>query len=266
VANGPRSPRVRVRQQQFSLDNANTYLFNVDDLPTPDGTHLTAAGYVSLGERYYNGLTTPPPEITLVVSDNFAGTTVDTEFNWTVNSGATISYNDSLIYTNNHSGTITFDTGRNNISNFSVTNGEIWCRMKFSWTDPTNGGQAMGGIMMYVDANNYVAVLSDSASAGGNKVKTRKRLSATNTENSTNVDNGSEFKMYYNCSNGNYQIWNWNGSSWTSMETGTLVALSGSSNVKMKVSVNDSASFTGGDLFIFEEFDMTIADFTTRRP
>ena len=258
------APIVRMALEKYANNNYGmSYLINVDDLTfESDYTHLTAQSYIDLGLRYSSSLETAPSNLTIALSSDFAGTTISNK-DWIV-TGTNVSQNNKIILTNNHSGTVAFETSRKLTSRYVLASGvgEIWGRVKITWTDPTTTNESSGGFFMHTDTNNYVGVMTDVTVAGGNAMKIRKRVAGVNTDTSIAATNGSEFKIKYNTITGAYQIWYWTAGAWSSLGTGTGAV----GRVKCIFTTNDSATFTGGDEYYFENFDVTIADFTTNRP
>lgn len=259
------SPRVRTAQTTYAhLNYGSAYLISVDDLGIEaDFTHLTAQGYVDCGLRYSEALTTPPDDITILWSDDFTGTVFDTD-NWTASgtSSATISQNNSIIITSAHAGTIAFVSGRKYQHRYIISTGSAYSRVKMSWTDPVMTNESTTMFALWQDDNNYIAWMTDVTIAGGNATKIRKRVGGVNTDTTCTAVNGDECKFVFNTSTGAYSLHKWTGSAWSSIGSGT--AFTG--QVQPIFTANDAATFTGGDTSIFEEFDMTIDDFTTRRP
>ncbi len=258
------SPTVRLALTKYAYDNYGTsYLINVDDLGIEaDYTHLTAQGYIDLGIRYSDSLAVTPSKPSILLSSDFTGITVENK-NWIV-TGTGISQNNKIIFTNNHSGTVTFESGRKLTNRYVMPSGvgDIWGRVKMSWTDPVITTESSGGFLFFIDTNNYVGVMTDATIAGGNALRIRKRVAGVNTDTAIAATNGAELKIRYNTSSGSYQIWYWNAGAWSSLGTGTGAVGRG----RFIFTCNDSATFTGGDEYYFENFDVTIADFTTNRP
>lgn len=258
------SPVVRLSQTKYAYDNyGDAYLISVDDLGIEgDYTHLTAQGYVDCGERYANSITTPPSNVSLLLSDSFSGVTISNK-DWIV-TGTGISQNNKLIITNNHAGTVAFESARKLTNRYVMpaSTGTIYGRVKMSWTDPTQTNESTGGFLIHTDSNNYVGVITDVTVVGGNALKIRKRVAGVNTDTAIAAVNGDEFKIKYDNTTGNYEIWYWTAGAWSSLGTGTAFT----SRVKFVFTTNDSATYTGGDEYYFEDFDVTLEDFTTRRP
>lgn len=259
------SPRVRTAQTTYAhLNYGSAYLISVDDLGIEaDFTHLTAQGYVDLGIRYAQSLVTAPDDITVLWTDDFDGTVFDTD-NWTASgaSSSTITQNDSIIITSDHAGTIAFVSGRKYQHRYIISTGSAYSRVKMSWTDPVQTNECTSMFALWQDDNNYIAWMTDVTIAGGNATKIRKRVGGVNTDTTCTAVNGDECKFVFNTSTGAYSLHRWTGSAWSSIGSGT--AFTG--QVQPIFTANDAATFTGGDTSIFEEFDMTIDDFTTRRP
>lgn len=255
---------VRLALTKYAYDNYGTsYLVDVDDLGIAgDFTHLTATGYIDLGLMYSGLFATPPSQTSILLTSDFSGTTIENK-NWAV-TGTGISQNNKIIFTNDHSGTVALESGRKLTSRHVMPSGvgEIWGRVKMSWTDPTITNESSGGFLFLIDTNNYVGIVTNATVAGGNSTRIRKRVSGVNTDTAIAATNGSEFKIRYNTSTGSYQIWYWTAGAWYSVGTGTGAIGRG----RFVFTTNDSATFTGGDEYYFENFDVTIADFTTNRP
>lgn len=256
------SPTVRLAETKYTYDNyGNSYLINVDDLGIEaDFTHLTATGYVDLGLRASASLATPPDQKSICLSDDFS--TIANK-NWLI-TGTGITASSGAAFTQAHAGTIAFDTGRKITCRYVMPSGlgNCWGRMKMSWTDPVQTLESSGGFLFYIDVNNYVGVMTDAGVAGGNAIRIRKRLASTNTDTPVAAVNGDEFKIKYNTATGAYEIFYWTAGAWSSLGTGTGAVGRG----RFICTTNDSVTFTGGDVYTFQEFDFTIADFTTRRP
>jgi len=259
------SPTVRIALTKYAFDNYGTsYLINVDDLGiAADYTHLTAQGYIDLGLRYSGILAAAPSKPSILLSSDFTGTTIENK-NWAI-LGTGLSQNNKIIITNDHSGTVNFDVGRKLTSRYVLSSdiGNVYGRVKMSWIDPITTNESTGGFLYYIGTDDYVGVITDTSVSGGNAMKIRKRVSGVNTDTAISATNGSEIKMKYNTITGAYQIWYWNAGAWTSVGTGTGRA---SSRGRFIFTCNDSATFTGGDEYYFENFDVAIADFTTLRP
>ena len=257
------TPRVRWATQKYAYDNrANgIYVINRDDQPkAADNIHMTATGYVNQGIRMANAVVTPPDNITLIYSTDFPGSALETDTWQTTGTAPTIGSN-KLTLTNAHAGTVTFESGRNCLNRYVANNGDLYTRVKMSWTDPVAALQSLTGFLMHMDTNNYIAIFTDTTIVGGNGIKVRQRVAGVNTDTAVSAVNGDEFKIAYNATTGVYATYYWTGS-WTLMTSGTGFT----GTIKPLFTSSDSVAFTGGDTSVFENFDYTIEDFTTLRP
>lgn len=258
------TPRVRWATQKYAYDNrANgVYVINRDDQPkAADNIHMTATGYVNQGIRMADAVTTPPANLTTIYSTDFPGASLATD-SWQTNGTAPTVGSNKLTFTNDHAGTVAFESGRNCLSRYVANRGNLYARVKMSWTDPVQNGQSLTGFLMHMDTNNYIAIFTDTTIAGGNGIKVRQRLAGVNTDTAVAAVNGDEFKIAYNATTGVYATYYWSGGAWVQLTSGT--AFTGT--VKPFFTASDSAAFTGGDTSVFENFDYTIEDFTTLRP
>lgn len=257
-----RSPRVRMGKYLFAYENyPSVVMVKRDDLTyQADETHLTATGYVDVGIRAYNATKVDPSRYSICWTDDFSGVTIDSN-NW-LSIGVQISQNNSIIFNCPHNiGTVAFESGRSFLTRYSNQYGTSYIRSKITWTDPQSL-QSRGGMLMHKDTNNYIAIMSDSGT-NNNLFLIRRRVAGVNNDLSVNVNNGSEWKLSFNHITGAYVCSYWNGSSWVSARS-ELTSFTGDS--KCMFTANDGNTLLGGDSYIFEEFDVTIADFTTRRP
>lgn len=255
------TPKIRAAQVSFAHANyPNAFLLPQDAYPVEaDYTHQTTTGYVDSGLGDAIAIATTPSDYIYLYTDEFSGTVITTSA-WSVN-GTGVSQNNKLIFTSSHGSNQSFATGRNVLSRFSVFQNLLVARVKMSWTDPTQTNESTGGLLMYKDLNNYVAIITDVTVAGGNAMKIRKRLSGVNTDTTCTAVNGDELKIVYNASTGAYTCYKYSAGAWISIGTGT----GHTGQTLVNLSVGDNTTFTGGDVYTFEELDISVENYSSRR-
>lgn len=193
----------------------------------------------------------------LIFSDNFTGTTIDTT-KWTETDPAScIAQNDTLNITNNHTAKARFANKLQSVSTVSSSNAVA--QAYINWTDPTTQ-EALCGMFLYKDANNYAYVGSRSSGgtyrlliqSGGSQVYTLDGNIAQNKDVKITFD-GTSVKFWY-----------WNGSAWTQM--GTTQTYNLGANCGVVLSTEDSTSFTGADVVSFDNLYLSDADYSTQYP
>lgn len=197
--------------------------------------------------------------MSLIFSDNFTGSTIDTS-KWTeTDPGSAISQNNSLAIL----GQITVSRFTDKLQSVStVTSGTATAQVNFTWTTDSND-ETQQFTMLYVDTNNYATICNRTAAGGFYRLIVRAGGSTT-YDLDTAISKGKDVKITYDISGHDIKFWYWNGSAWTQM--GTTQNNNLGSTVYSLFTVEGSVTNTGANPATYDDFYLSNADYSTQYP
>jgi len=199
----------------------------------------------------------------IVLSDAFAGTTIDTG-KWTeTDPNGRISQNGAIILTNPHTGDELFFTNKL-ISVASITSGVAVVQANMTWSDDSNN-EAEANLFLYVDANNYARIGSRSTAGGKYLLVVVQGGSARYVyDNAAAPTKGKDVKITYNLTSKEIKYWWWNTDTWT--QIGATATWDLGSTVYMLMATQDVAGYTAVDTATFDNAYLFSTDSTTQYP
>lgn len=145
----------------------------------------------------------------------------------------------------------------------SVASGVATVQATVTWDDDTNN-EAIGGIWLYVDANNYISLTSRSGGGtyrlrifdGGSQVYTLE----------TAITKNKIVKITYDLSSKDIKFWYWDAVDDEWVQMGTTQNVDIGSTCYAVLTSQDDTTFTGADTVYIDDLYLSNADYSTQKP
>lgn len=196
--------------------------------------------------------------MSILLKDNFTGTTIDTG-KWTeTDPNSYISQNDALLIANPHSVTIAWFTNKVE-SVASISSGVAVVQAYSTW--PSGGVQeSFGGLFLSKDSNNFALIGSRSSGGTYRVVIYTGGIQRYSYESSVTV--GKDVKIWTDGTS--IKFFYWSGSAWTQIGTDQTYSLG--YNLKVVLTSYDYTSTSNTNPITIDNLYFSNADYTTQYP
>lgn len=194
------------------------------------------------------------------MKDNFNDNSIDNNL-WTLtNPNSLISeVNNRIEISNPHTGSIAnFSNKLESVK--TISSGQAVGSCFLDWTVP-NTSESAGGIILWVDNNNYISITSRSTN-GQFRILLR-QAGVLVYDLSSDISKGTNIKITYDISTFLIKLYYWS-NGWVQM--GTTQTYNIGNNVKIVLSTSDEATFTGANIIQIDDLFFTNKEFTTQYP
>jgi len=149
-------------------------------------------------------------------------------------------------------------------SDISISSGVAVVQGYLTWTTDS-GQEAIGGIYLYVDNDNYAGITSRDNEGGGHlRISIKKGGGLVYNVDTGLPTKGKDVKIVYDMNANEISFWYWNGSSWAQM--GTTQTQNLGSPVYYVITAGDNTYFNGANPIIVDNAYFSSGDYSTRYP
>lgn len=199
----------------------------------------------------------------LLLSDNFAGSVIDS-LKWTeTDPNSRISQNDRILISNPHS------ASRPEFTDYlksvvSASSGVVVIQANVDWSDDS-AEEAIGGIYLYKDSSNYAAIVSRG---NGGEYRLRIRIGGSFLyDNYTNyIAKGKDVKIVYTFSTNLIQFFYWNTGTSAWVQIGTNQTYNLGTPLYFGITAWDLTTFNAADTIYIDNAYFSDADYSSQYP